>query len=314
MRADRPLRPVHTFSIVARDPGTGELGVAVQSHWFSVGQVVTWAEAGVGAVATQSMAEPAYGLRGLALMKRGLGAEQALAALTSQDSAAAVRQVAFVDAGGAVAAHTGDGCIHSAGHHLGDGYSVQANMMINDQVVPAMAEAFEAARGPLPERMVAALSGGQHAGGDIRGRQSAAILVVKGTSTGQPWNDGVVELRVEDDAQPIAELTRLLTLHRAYEQMNLGDAAVAQQDMKTAAGHYRAAAELAPDNLEMVFWHGVSMATNDRVADSIPLFRRVFAADGNWAELLRRLFKPGIFPDTAEGHALVDRILSESGE
>lgn len=286
--------------------------MAVQSHWFSVGAVVTWAEAGVGAVATQSMAEPAYGLRGLALMKRGMSAERALAALTSQDDAAPVRQVAFVDARGGVAAHTGDGCIESAGHHVGDGYSVQANMMLNDEVVPAMVEAFEAARGPLPERMVAALAGGQAAGGDIRGRQSAAILVVKGTSTGQPWADGVVELRVEDDANPIDELTRLLTLHRAYEQMNLGDAAVAAQEMKTAAGHYRTAAELAPDNVEMAYWHGVAMATNDQLDAAIPLFRRVFAADRNWAELTRRLFKPGVFPDTPEGHALVDRILREA--
>jgi len=291
--APRPRRPVHTFSIVARDPKTGELGVAVQSHWFSVGSVVPWAEAGVGAVATQSFAEPAYGPRGLDLMRTGLDAQKALDALVSVDEAEAVRQVAFVDAAGHVAVHTGKSCIESAGHSTGKGYSVQANMMLNDKVVPAMAAAYEKATGPLAERLVAALEAGQAAGGDIRGRQSAALLVVEGDRTDQPWEHRI-DLRVEDHATPVAELRRLLTLHRAYEHMSQGDVAVEKGDMKAALRHYRAAAKLVPDNVEMVFWHAVALATNGREEDALPLFRRVFAEDANWIELTRRLTKPGV--------------------
>lgn len=307
-----PRRPVHTFSIVARDAETGELGVAVQSHWFSVGSVVTWAEAGVGAVATQSFADPGYGPRGLALMKSGMVASKALAALTGADEARAVRQVAFVDARGNVAAHTGESCIEAAGHRVGDGYSVQANMMVNDQVVPAMARAFEAASGRLPERMLAALEAGQAAGGDIRGKQSAAMLVVAGAASGQSWADRVVELRVEDHATPIEELSRLLTLHRAYEHMNAGDVALEKQDMDGALDHYRAASKLVPGNVEMVYWHAVTLATGGRVDDSLPLFRKAFAADAAWMELTGRLHKPGIIPDTPEGKKLVARILREA--
>lgn len=307
-----PRRPVHTFSIVARDPDSGELGVAVQSHWFSVGSVVTWAEPGVGAVATQSFAEPAYGPRGLALMRSGLSAAQALSALVSADKAEAVRQVAFVDASGQIAVHTGKQCIEHASHKQGKGYSVQANMMLNDKVVAAMASAYESTRGDLAERLMAALEAGQAAGGDIRGTQSAAMLIVKGTASGQPWQDRVLELRIEDHAAPIAELRRLLTMHRAYDHMNAGDVAVEQGRMKDALQHYQAAARLVPDSLEMKYWHAVTLATNGRVKQSIPLFREVFARDGNWVELTRRLHKPGIIPDTPEGRALVDRILREA--
>lgn len=307
-----PRRPVSTYSIVARDPVTGNLGVAVQSHWFSVGSIVTWAEAGVGAVATQSFAEPAYGPRGLELMKTGLSATAALESLKSVDPGEAVRQVAFVDDDGVVAAHTGSKCIASAGHKVGRGFSVQANMMRNDKVVPAMARGFTATSGPLPERLLAALEAAQTAGGDVRGKQSAAILVVKGKSTGRPWEDRVVELRIEDHQRPIAELRRLLTLHRAYEHMNDGDVAVEKGNMAQALRHYRAASKLAPTNIEMVYWHAVTLATNGKVDKSIPLFRRAFAADRSWMTLTGRLHKPGIIPDTAKGKALVARILSEA--
>src|SRR5262245_7858475 len=197
-----PARPLHTVSIVARDPETGELGVAVQSHWFSVGAVVSWAEAGVGAVATQSFVNPAYGPDGLARMKQGKPAADALAELVAQDPGEAVRQVAFVDAAGRVAAHTGKNCIASAAHHVGAGYSVQANRMENDRVVPAMARAFEGTKGPLAERLLAALAAAQREGGDIRGQQSAALLVVRAKSTGKIWEDRLVDLRVEDHARP----------------------------------------------------------------------------------------------------------------
>jgi uncharacterized Ntn-hydrolase superfamily protein len=305
-------RPVHTYSIVAHDPATGQVGVAVQSHWFSVGSVVTWAEAGVGAVATQSFVDPAYGIRGLELMRGGLSPDQALSALVSVDDGRDVRQVAFVDVRGRVAAHTGESCIDSAGHHVGDGYSVQANMMLDDRVVPAMSEAYEAAEGDLAERMMLALEAAEAVGGDIRGRQSAAMLIVRGSGTGRPWADRVLELRIEDHLRPLQELRRLLTVHRAYDHMNAGDVAVEEGDLQRALAEYASAAGLLPDSLEVQYWHAVTLATNGRIEVALPIFREVFEADGNWAELTRRLFRPGIIPDTAEGHALVDRIVSQA--
>lgn len=304
-------RPVHTFSIVARDSVTGQLGVAVQSHWFSVGTVVTWAEAGVGAVATQSFADPAYGTRGLDLMRSGLGAQAALDALVGADPGRAERQVAFVDAKGEVAAFTGEGCIEAAGHHTGDGYSVQANMMITGAVVPAMAEAYEASEGDLAERLMAALEAAQAAGGDIRGKQSAAMLIVSGESTGRPWADRVVDLRVEDHAEPVKELRRLLAVHRAYEEMNMGDVAVEQGDMVAANRHYTNAADFAPGNVEILFWQGITLATTGHTDEARPVLRRVFAEEPRWLDLVPRLVKPGVIPDTDEGKELIREILKE---
>ena len=303
-------RPVHTFSIVARDSATGDLGVAVQSHWFSVGSIVTWAEAGVGAIATQSFVDPAYGPRGLELMKSGLSAEQALDALLLVDEGRDVRQVAFVDTSGRVAAHTGAKCIEAAGHHVGDGYSVEANMMLNDKVVPAMAKAYESTEGDLAERLMAALEAAQSVGGDIRGKQSAAMLIVKSESTGRSWADRVLELRIEDHPTPIAEMRRLLRVHRAYEHMNAGDLAVEHDDLELAMAEYGEAAELLPDNVEVQYWAAVTLATSGELEQALPMFRKIFAADSNWVELTRRLLKPGIIPDTPEGHALVERIVS----
>jgi uncharacterized Ntn-hydrolase superfamily protein len=284
--------------------------VAVQSHWFSVGSIVTWAEAGVGAIATQSFANPAYGPRGLELMRSGLSAEQALEALLLVDEGRAVRQVAFVDSSGAAAAHTGDSCIESAGHHVGDGFSVQANMMLNDLVAPAMKTAYEAAEGELADRLLAALEAAQNVGGDIRGQQSAAMLIVKGESTGRPWADRVLELRIEDHPSPIAEMRRLLTVHRAYEHMNAGDVAVEHDDLELAMAEYGLAAELLPGNVEVQYWAAVTLATSGQLEEALPIFERVFAADPNWIELTRRLHKPGIIPDTAEGRALVESIVA----
>ncbi len=303
--------PAHTYSIVARDAATGELGVAVQSHWFSVGSDVTWAEAGVGAVATQSFVDPAYGPRGLELMKSGLSADQALEALLLVDEGRDVRQVAFVDATGNVATHTGSKCIEAAGNHVGEGYSVQANMMLNDKVVPAMAEAYESTGGDLADRLMAALEAAQSVGGDIRGKQSAAMLIVKGESTGRSWADRVLELRIEDHPEPIAELRRLLNVHRAYEHMNAGDVAVEHDDLALAMTEYGAAAELLPGNVEVQYWAAVTLATSGSLEQALPMFRSVFAADANWIELTKRLYKPGIIPDTPEGHTLVERIVAE---
>ena len=236
-----PFRPVHTFSIVARDPATGELGVAVQSHWFSVGPIVAWAEAGVGAVATQSFVDPSYGKLGLELMRAGKSAPDSLKALLAGDEGREVRQVAMIDTQGRVEAWTGKNDIHAAGHIVGKNYSVQANLMLNDKVWPAMSAAFESTRGDLAERMLAALDAAQAAGGDIRGKQSAALIVVTGKPTGQAWKDRVFDLRVDDSPDPLMELRRLVKLQRAYNHMNAGDLAVEHKDNEGALREYGAA-------------------------------------------------------------------------
>ena len=306
-RTPLPQRPVHTFSIVARDPATGELGVAVQSHWFSVGSIVTWAEAGIGAVATQSFVDPSYGKLGLDLMRAGKSAPDALKALLAGDEGREVRQVAMIDAEGRVAAHTGSKDIPAAGHIVGKDYSVQANLMLNDKVWPAMSRAFEAAKGDLAERMMAALDAAQEAGGDIRGKQSAALIVVTGKPTGKPWADRVFDLRVDDSADPLKELRRLVTLQRAYNHMNAGDLAVEHKDNDRALAEYGAAAKLVPDNAEMVYWHAVALVNMGRVDESLPLFRRVFAMDKNWVTLTPRLAKVGLIPDDPK---LIQRIVN----
>ncbi|MBC7930148.1 MAG: DUF1028 domain-containing protein [Rubrivivax sp.] len=305
--APRPLRPVHTYSIVARDAATGEMGVAVQSHWFSVGSNVAWAEAGVGAIATQSFIDPSYGKNGLDLMRGGAGAEEALKALIAKDEGRDVRQVAMIDAQGRVAAHTGAKCIEAAGDLTGMIYSVQANLMANARVWPAMARAFEAAKGDLAERMLAALDAAQAVGGDIRGRQSAAIVIVKGVSTGKPWADRTFDLRVDDSPEPLKELRRLVRLQRAYNHMNAGDLAIERKDNEGALREYSAAERLVPDNIEMIYWHAVALANMNRVDEALPLFRRVFAADPNWRTLTPRLVKSGILPDDKK---LIDRIVN----
>jgi uncharacterized Ntn-hydrolase superfamily protein len=287
-----PLRPVATYSIVARDAATGQLGVAVQSHWFSVGARVPWAEAGVGAVATQSFTEPAYGPLGLALMKTGRTAPEALAALIAGDSGRDVRQVGMVDAKGNVATHTGKMDIPEAGGQTGNGYAVQANLMEKATVWPAMAKAYEASTGDLAERLLAALEAAEAEGGDIRGRQSAALLIVKATPSGRPWDDKVFDLRVEDHEFPLKELRRLVTLQRAYNHMEAGDVCVTSKDWPCAEKEYGAAERLVPGHAEMAFWHAIALATNGRLEASRPLFAKAFAADARWRELVKRL--PGV--------------------
>ena len=300
-------RPVHTFSIVARDPDTGELGVAVQSHWFSVGPIVAWAEAGVGAVATQSFVDPSYGKNGLELMRAGKSAPDTLKELLGKDDAKEVRQVAMIDAQGRVEAWTGRNDIQAAGHIVGKNFSVQANLMLNDKVWPAMARAFENTKGDLADRMLAALDAAQAAGGDIRGRQSAALLVVTGKPTGQAWKDRTFDLRVDDSPQPLQELRRLVTLQRAYNHMNAGDLAVEKKDNEGALREYSAAEKLVPDNAEMIYWHAVALVNMGRVDESLPLFKKVFAMDQNWITLTPRLPKSGLLPDDPK---VIERIVS----
>ena len=298
---------VHTFSIVARDPATGEMGVAVQSHWFSVGSIVTWAEAGVGAIATQSFVDPGYGMRGLELMRRGVAAPDALDQLVKADAQRDGRQVAMIDASGRVSAFTGKSAIAAAGHIVGNNFSAQANLMANDRVWPAMAKGFESTKGDLADRMLAALEAAQAAGGDIRGRQSAAILIVKGKSSGRPWAgaDRVFDLRVDDAPEPIVELKRLLRLQRAYGHANHGDELMTEKKVEEALEEYKAAAQLAPEILELPFWHAVTLASIGREAEAAPIFKAVFAKEPLWLEMLERLPAAGLFPDDA---ALIARI------
>ena len=294
-RAPSPL--AHTYSIVARDPKTGEMGVAVQSHYFSVGPIVPWAEAGVDAVATQSLVLVDYGPKGLALMKQGKTAKEALDALVKADSARDGRQVAMVDAKGNVAAYTGKGAIPFCGQKSGNQYSCQANLMASDKVWPAMAEAFEKAQGDLAERMMQALEAGQKAGGDIRGMQSAAILIVKSESTGKPWNDRVMDLRVEDSPQPLKELRRLIKLRRAYDLEDQGDNFISEKKPDEALKAYEQAAKLAPDVVELKFWAAVSMYTNGRESEALKVFHEVFSRESQWADLIPRLAQVGLFPN-----------------
>lgn len=290
----KPEKLTHTYSIVARDPDTGEMGVAVQSHWFSVGSLVPWAEAGVGAIATQSFVNVSFGPGGLDLLRAGKNAQETLQTLLDADEGLAVRQVAIVDARGNVAAHTGEKCVPHAGHLIGGGFSVQANMMLNDKVWPAMAQAFQESQSPLPERLVAALEAAQKEGGDIRGQQSAALLVVKAQSTGKVWEDRPIDLRVEDHPQPVRELKRLLRVFRAYEYMNQGDAALEENKIPEALEAYSAAQAMFPDNLEMKYWHAISLANLGRIEEARPIFQAVLAQDPNWLTLTQRLPGAGL--------------------
>ena len=295
----------HTYSIVAVDSATGEIGAAVQSHWFSVGSVVIWAEAGVGAVATQSLVNVSFGTRGLNLLKEGKTPREAVDLLLSDDEGREVRQLAIIDTRGNSAAHTGKNCIPAAGHIERPYFSVQANLMEKETVWPAMEKAFRNATGPLAERMMAALEAAQAEGGDIRGQQSAALLVVRKESTGKIWEDRLVDLRVDDHPEPLKELRRLLKVHRAYEHMNAGDLALEKGDVDGALREYGAAEAMFPENLEMQYWHAVSLANIDRLDEALPVFKRVFAKDPNWKTLTPRLIPCGLLNVTAEQLAAI---------
>lgn len=290
---------VHTFSIVARDPKTGDMGVAVQSHWFSVGSIVSWAEAGVGAVATQSFVDPGYGLKGLGLMRDGVSAPDALARLVKADPQPDGRQVAMIDTAGRVQAYTGKAAVAAAGHIVGEQFSVQANMMASEKVWPAMAEAYRRSTGDLADRMLAALDAAQAAGGDARGKQSAALVVVKAKGTGRPWvgADKLFELRIEDHPQPLVELRRLLRLQRAYGHANRGDELMTEKKVDEALVEYAAASTLAPEIVELPFWHAVTLASIGREAEAAPIFKAVFAKEPLWLEMLARLPAAGLFPN-----------------
>jgi uncharacterized Ntn-hydrolase superfamily protein len=285
-----------TYSIVARDKKTGELGVAVQSHYFQVGPVVPWALAGVGAVATQSHVNISYGTLGLELLQAGYTAEQALKALTAGDPRAEVRQCAIVDAAGNVAAHTGSKCIAAAGHVVGDGFSCQANLMERDTVWGAMAAAFTATDAPLAERMMAALEAAEAEGGDVRGKQSAAMLVVTGIGTGRPWDDRIIDLRVEDAPEPLSELRRLLRIKRAYIAVGEADHLEQRGDIAGAAEKMGHALAIAPEMTEIRFMVGINKVAAGDVDGGSALIAEVMKKDVRWLETVRRLASADLVP------------------
>ena len=285
----------HTYSIVARDTVTGEMAVGVQSHWFSVGSLVSWGKAGVGVVATQSFVNPSYGPEGLELMANGVSAEQALTQLIEKDEGRAYRQIAFLDASGNVSGFTGENCVEAAEDLQGKNFSVQANMMLYDKVVPAMAEAFvQYSDYPLAERVVEALKAAQEAGGDIRGKQSAALIVVGPERTTKSWEDKKIDLRVDDHKNPLQELSRLLKVARAYEHMNKGDLAVEEGNMEKALLEYGTAEKMFPENMEMKFWKAVALANSGSLEEAKTIFKKVFEEDKNWKEMITRLPASGI--------------------
>ena len=290
-----------TYSIVAFDPSTGELGAAVQSHWFSVGSLCTWARPGVGAVATQSVVEPAYGPELLARLADGAEPEAALEEALGRDALRAVRQVAVVDRRGRVAVRTGADCIAYAGHVSGEHFSCQANMMARDTVPPAMAAAYEAAEGDLATRLLAALHGAEEQGGDVRGRQSAAVLVVPPEGPEWQWR---VDLRVEDHPDPLAEMGRLLELHRAYGLADEADELTGAGRIDEAGPLYRQAAELVPDSHELLFWSGLAVAQAGDVEAGAAIVARAAEVHPGWRVLLERLS-----PDFAPAGADVRRAL-----
>jgi uncharacterized Ntn-hydrolase superfamily protein len=288
-----------TYSLVARDPETGDLGVAVQSHFFSVGSVVSWAEPGVGAVATQSFAEIGYGPRGLELMRDGRSAAGALGELVDRDADERMRQVAMIDAAGRVAVHTGQGCIPEADHRVGTQMSAQANMMRNPGVPDAMVDAYSSMTGEFADRILAALDAAEAVGGDIRGRQSAALVIVGGKPTDEPWKVRRMDLRVEDDPEPLRELRRLVTLKRAYEVMDEGEQLAMRGELSAAVPFYERAHSAAPDNLEIAFWLGLALAGAGRVEEGFQHLQRACAANSGWAELVERLVAIEMVPAEA---------------
>ena len=284
----------HTYSIVAMDRKTNQIGVAVQSHWFAVGALCPWIESGVGVITTQSMVEVSYGPKGLALLRGGKPAQQALNELLEADDGKELRQVAVVDAQGNVAAHTGKRCIAEAGHQIGDSFSAQANMMLNNTVWSAMASAFENSQGNLANRLLSALQAAQEAGGDIRGKQSASLLVSENVKDDTPWKNIFSDLRVDDHPDPILELKRLLDIQYAYDLMNEGDGLLSKNKNEAAKAKYQQAAKLAPDIEELPFWHAVTLADTGKVNEALPIFERVFNINKNWALLVQRLPASGL--------------------
>ena len=288
-----------TYSIVARDPATGQLGAAVQSHWFAAG-LVCWAESGVGAVATQATVLVDHGPLGLEAMRAGASADEALAARLAADPDREHRQVAMVDPRGTVAAHTGSRCIRDAGHRTGEGFSCQANMMRSPTVWDAMHDAFAGSSGDLAERLLLALEAAEAEGGDIRGKQAARVLVVRAEPTERPWEDVLVDLRLDDHPAPLPELRRLLTLQRAYDRLQAAEDMELEGDIDGSFAERTAAMAMVPDNPEIAFWTAISLALHGRLEEGRAALAVALPADPGWADLLRRLGDQGLVEVTPE--------------
>ena len=290
-------RPVHTYSIVAYDDSTGQLGVAVQSHWFSVGSLVPWAKAGVGAVATQSLVKVEYGPDGLKGMEEGKVPHVILSELLADDDGRDLRQVAMIDAKGNVASHTGVKCISHAGHQTGNNYSVQANIMETPTVCAAMGRAFEITRGDLADRMMASLEAAENEGGDLRGKQSASMLIVTGNPTGIVWKDILMDIRIDDHKEPLKELKRLIRINRAYKHANKGDHYLELEQIDDAMTEYKKASYYYPENPELPYWSAVTLAGIGDLDKALPIFKDVFQREPNLKTLTPRLVNSGILPN-----------------
>lgn len=297
-----------TYSIVARCPDTGMLGIAIASHVLAVGRVARYIEPGVGAVATQSLVLMAHGARTLSGLRAGQPAQAALDASLQMDEQPQVRQVGVVSFAGDVAAHTGQGCIPEASHVTGTGYSAQANMMMRDGVPEAMAGAFEASAGePLVDRLLAALDAAEARGGDIRGRQSAAIVVVGPEATGDPLVDAIVDVRVDDSPDPLPELRRLARLAMANQRLDVADGLVAAGEVGGAAEAYREAVESAPDYVEFSFWQAATLADLGEADQARQAWQRVDESGDRdrWVDLLGRCVTAGLLQQHVT-HVLLD--------
>ena len=288
-------RPTATYSIVAIDKAHGQMGIAVQSHWFSVGSITGWIEPDVGVIATQSFHDLAHGQLGLALLKAGKTPDEALTALKSIDPTPGVRQTAILDVNGRVGVHTGDQCIPESGHVLGEGFSTQANTMRNTGIWPAMAASFRRSEGSLAQRLMDALDAGEAAGGDVRGRQSASILIMRTRSTGLRWKDKIVDLRVDDHKEPLKELRRLLRIHEAYQHAINADTLMTEGKIQEAMQEYSYADEKAPEIEESRFWQAVALASKGRMEEAAPLLKTVFAVNPDWKQVLRSLPRTRLF-------------------
>jgi uncharacterized Ntn-hydrolase superfamily protein len=275
-----------TYSVIAFDRESGAFGVATQSHWFNVGVSVPWARRGVGAVATQALTNSSYGWQGLDIMAAGVDAVTALGVMVAKDEAPERRQAGLVDAEGVVAVHTGSECVAAAGHHIGDGWAVLGNLLADEGVIEAMAKAFETATGTLAERMVQTLEAAEAAGGDVRGRQSAAIKIAPGPSEG-PDEPGV-EILIPDHPTPIKELRRLVEVDRSYRALRRGNAAVAAGHKAEAMVQYREAERLR-HGPEVDFWRALGLARLGREDEALDVMSAVFEEAPRFRELLVRL-------------------------
>lgn len=298
-----------TYSIIARDPDTGQIGAAVQSFYFNVGPRAIWVRPGVGAVATQMMIEPAYGHRGLELMKAGANAGTALETLLAEDASSSQRQVAMLDAHGGVAAHTGAQCIAFSGHVASDGVSVQGAMLRQDKTWDAMYEAFQLSTGPLAERLISALKAAERVGGDVRGPRAAALIVVAGERTAQPWSDYLINLRVDDHPNPVGELERLLEYNGFFSRADRAFAEALAGNMKAALAEFALLERERAEDCDVAFRHGVLLALDGQVSHARTRLNVCYKSDAGWRDAVSRLPAAGFLPADPD---MLAQLLGES--